>query len=115
MSKESGVDSNIARSNTAFTSSAIENESSSDSSLLSPPARKTCRRRQAFRQAWLEDPEFKSWLQQCDDPYKAKCIVCSKIFVGSKSDLQKHKKTIIHNIKMQNRELEERQEREEVH
>ncbi|XP_076663723.1 protein FAM200A-like [Andrena cerasifolii] len=103
MSKESGIDTSVAGpSCIAIKTSDIENESSSDNVFpLAKKSRKS--RRQAFRQAWLEDPDFKPWLRQCEDPYKAECIVCCKTFVGGKSELQKHQQRKKHSINMQYR------------
>ncbi|XP_076686216.1 uncharacterized protein LOC143378381 isoform X2 [Andrena cerasifolii] len=70
-------------------------------------------RRQAFRDAWLQDPDFASWLQKCDDPYKASCTACKRSFIAGKSELLKHKKTLTHTIRMRKRRGEEEEEEEE--
>lgn len=33
-----------------------------------------------FNKSWLEKAEYKKWLMQDDDRYKAKCSVCNKAF-----------------------------------
>ena len=71
-------------------------------------------RRQAFRDAWLQDPDFASWLQKCDDPYKASCIACKRSFIAGKSELLKHKKTLTHTIRMRKRRGGEEEEEEGI-
>ncbi|XP_076673658.1 uncharacterized protein LOC143371905 isoform X2 [Andrena cerasifolii] len=87
----------------ASTISDAENDSSSGSSSNAPTARKI-RKRQPFLQVWLEDPHFKPWLQQADDPHKGKCTVCCRYVVAGKSHLQKHATSKVHNMNMQHRE-----------
>ncbi|XP_076675389.1 E3 SUMO-protein ligase KIAA1586-like [Andrena cerasifolii] len=106
MSKDSGIDIGVAGgSSIAIKNSDIDNESSSDSSFINPPGKKP-KRQQAFCRAWMEEPEFKGWLQRAEDPYKGKCIVCCKTFVGCKNDLRKHAKSRMHRVNMQHRKEE---------
>ncbi|XP_076663229.1 uncharacterized protein LOC143366223 isoform X3 [Andrena cerasifolii] len=75
------------------TSTDVATDSSSDSMFIGPNAKKVKRQtqRQTFRQTWLEDPAFKSWLQQVqDDPFKGKCTICCKYITASKSNLHHH-------------------------
>ncbi|XP_076686770.1 uncharacterized protein LOC143378731 [Andrena cerasifolii] len=87
------------RSFAAISSSDTENDSSSDSTSVVPAAKKA--KRQAFRKAWLQNPYFKPWLQQAADPLKAKCTVCSKLLIGKKSHLEKHAKSHVHIMNLQ--------------
>lgn len=73
--------------------------------MPSPPPKKIAKR-QTFRTAWLQDHNFASWLQKCEDPFKAKCTACNTIFLAGKGSLLKHMKTVVHGINIQNRRLE---------
>ncbi|XP_076673662.1 uncharacterized protein LOC143371906 isoform X2 [Andrena cerasifolii] len=105
MNKESGADVSIAGPSSAaiaITSSNVENDSSTDSIFIAPPAKKV--KKQVFRQAWLEDPDFKPWLEQVqDNPYKGKCTVCCRYVVAGKSDLLNHANSKKHFMNMQHR------------
>lgn len=70
----------------------VKIESSSDNTFV-VPAKKLKREtpKQAFRQVWLEEPVFKSWLEEVpDDPYKGKCTICCKYISAIKSNLRQH-------------------------
>ncbi|XP_076679861.1 uncharacterized protein LOC143375038 [Andrena cerasifolii] len=97
---DSNADVSIAVPIRASTSSAIKDNSSSDSCFVAHPATKA-KRRQAFRQAWLKDPNFKSWLQEAEDRYKARCAVCCKNLLAGKTELKKHAESLTHKINMQ--------------
>ncbi|XP_076667671.1 uncharacterized protein LOC143368625 isoform X2 [Andrena cerasifolii] len=92
----------------AITRPDTENDSSSDSTFVAPAAMepkaaKTLNsksRKQAFRRAWLEDPHFKPWLEETEDPHKAKCKLCCKFIIAGKSHLQQHAITEIHIMKI---------------
>lgn len=53
--------------------------------------------KQRFRDCWLLDERFKSWLLRVpDDPYRAKCKVCKAYLRAGKSELSKHAGTKLH-------------------
>ncbi|XP_076680772.1 uncharacterized protein LOC143375486 [Andrena cerasifolii] len=92
MKTESGSDAIAGPSSAAFISLDVKTESSSDNTFV-VPVKKVKREtpKQAFRQVWLEDPVFKSWLEEVeDDPYKGKCTICLKYITSSKSNLRHH-------------------------
>ncbi|XP_076666438.1 zinc finger protein 862-like [Andrena cerasifolii] len=100
MSKELAIDTSIAGpSDAAIRSSGAELDSSSDTTFVVPAAKKV--KRQAFRQAWLKDPQFQFWLQETEDPYQVKCTVCSKFVKAAKGSLQHHANTTTHSANMQ--------------
>lgn len=74
--------------------------------MISPSPRKKFRKN-TFRDAWLQDPDFALWLQKCEDPYKARCIVCKKTLITGKSTLQKHNRTLLHKRNMKGKKNEE--------
>ncbi|XP_042145529.1 uncharacterized protein LOC121835415, partial [Ixodes scapularis] len=48
-------------------------------------------RKQRFRDAWIEQPEFQGWLAAVPgDPFRAFCKVCSASMVAGSSELKKH-------------------------
>ncbi|KZC12223.1 PREDICTED: uncharacterized protein LOC107190385 [Dufourea novaeangliae] len=110
MNEKSDCDSGMAvpGPSSANKSFDIENDSNNGSSMLSPSPPKKITKRQKFRDAWLQDPNFTSWLQKCENPFRAKCTVCNSIFTAGKSDLLKHMKTVIHRINIQNRIVDEK-------
>lgn len=87
-------------------SASSGNESSSDSSMFCPPDKKSSRK-QAFRDAWLSNVHFASWLVKTEDRYKAECKVCQKTFGANKFNLLKHKATLLHRLNMESIEDEE--------
>ncbi|XP_034192381.1 uncharacterized protein LOC117609807 isoform X4 [Osmia lignaria lignaria] len=103
---ESGNDSGMAVSGPSSAIKILDVDNESGSMFSAPPPKKIFAR-QKFRDAWLQDSKFASWLKKCDNPYKAKCVVCNSTFTAGKSDLLKHMKTIVHTISMQKRGLEE--------
>ncbi|XP_076675409.1 uncharacterized protein LOC143372753 [Andrena cerasifolii] len=116
MSKESGKDSSFAGpNNAAIRSSKTKTDSRSAASLIRSAARKAKRAKrakrlianplkQAFCKTWLEEPLFKMWLQETEDPYTVKCTVCSKLLRGTKFTLRKHASTNVHNMNMQQKD-----------
>lgn len=53
--------------------------------------------KQKFRDSWLQDDRFKSWLVAVpDDPYRAKCKLCNADLRAGKSELEKHARTKHH-------------------
>lgn len=70
--------------------------SSSESShgRRSPPKKY---RKQKFRPIWLDESEFKGWLEEIPkDKYKCRCSACGKILNCGKSELSKHSLSKIH-------------------
>ncbi|XP_076686615.1 uncharacterized protein LOC143378634 [Andrena cerasifolii] len=100
-----GIDTSVAGPSSAvIISSDAENDSSSDNTFA-VPAEKKVRRQQAFREAWLQEPEFKLWLERVEDnPYKGRCRVCSKCITASKTDLNNHANSNAHITNIRHRE-----------
>ena len=49
------------------------------------------RKRKAFRDEWLNIPEFKDWLSpDPENSFKARCIACDTTLNAGKSELEKH-------------------------
>ncbi|XP_076666565.1 uncharacterized protein LOC143368074 [Andrena cerasifolii] len=86
------IDTSVAGpSDAAIRSSDTETDSSSDTTFVVSAAKKVRSQRQAFRQAWLEDPKFELWLEPVEDnPYKARCRVCSKFLTANTTNLNMH-------------------------
>lgn len=109
MKKESGFDNNDTATpgpSKININCDIKNTSSIDNNMISPSPRKKFRKN-TFRDAWLQDPDFALWLQKCEDPYKARCIVCKKTLITGKSTLQKHNRTLLHKRNMKGKKNEE--------
>ncbi|KAG9431514.1 hypothetical protein HZU67_06159 [Apis mellifera carnica] len=109
MKKESGFDNNGTATpgpSKININCDIKNTSSIDNNMISPSPRKKFRKN-TFRDAWLQDPDFALWLQKCEDPYKARCIVCKKTLITGKSTLQKHNRTLLHKRNMKGKKNEE--------
>lgn len=67
----------------------MNSSSSSDSSACFEETKKY--RKQKFNNKWLEDDNFKGWLEAvADEPFKCKCSACNKMLNCGKSDLLKH-------------------------
>ncbi|KAK0070942.1 hypothetical protein PV325_013818, partial [Microctonus aethiopoides] len=78
-------------------SSKFEDENNITPPRLKP--KKQCRRVQKFRQAWLKENNFKTWLESVpDNPEKAKCKVCNTLMKAEKSVLDNHIKSQSHQI-----------------
>lgn len=110
MSNESGTDTSVAGpSHAAYRSSDTETDSSTAGRFVCSPAKKPKRAKrlnkkpfkQAFCKGWLEDPQFKLWLQATEDPHQVKCKVCSKFLKAGKTYLQQHASTATRRKNMQ--------------
>ena len=52
---------------------------------------------QRFRDAWLEDPDFRVWLVKIvGDPMKCRCKYCGCVLTAKLNDLRHHAKTKKH-------------------
>lgn len=77
--------------------------------MASPP-RKKIFRKQSFRDAWLEEAHFASWLEKCEDVYSARCKVCNQNFLARRSVLEAHVLTTVHKGNMALRKSGEEKE-----
>lgn len=66
--------------------------------LFAPPPPK--RRKQLFRDKWLEEEDFKPWLEKCSELQKAKCKACKKTIFAGKIALLRHQSSAIHTMNM---------------
>ena len=82
-----------------------ETGSSSAANFIPFPAKKIKKERakkykkpskQAFRKAWLEEPQFALWLQETEDPFTVKCTFCSKYLTSGRTHIKQHARTLVH-------------------
>lgn len=63
---------------------------------------KKSKAQQKFRDEWLQQPEFRDWLDRVlGDFYKAKCKLCDEVYTADISVLKGHAKTKKHINKLQ--------------
>ncbi|XP_033332603.2 uncharacterized protein LOC117224054 [Megalopta genalis] len=72
-----------------------DSASTSTSACVSPPpVKKICKNE--FKNEWLLDPEFTTWLEKCENIQKANCKICQKVITANRSSLLQHKNTERH-------------------
>lgn len=79
--------------------STNSSESGDSDQRENTPPRKLTKRACVFKNDFLTDSEFKSWILKDNDVYSAKCKVCKSSFSiksGGRSDLKRHAATVKH-------------------
>ena len=57
--------------------------------------------KRSFRDAWLEDENFRQWLTKVEgNPHKAFCCICNSELIADVTSLKRHKSTKIHSDNM---------------
>ncbi|XP_033325791.2 uncharacterized protein LOC117220178 isoform X1 [Megalopta genalis] len=76
---------------------ANSSTSTSCTSMTPPPAkwkREHCKVQ--FQDEWLQEPEFKVWLEKCANTRKAKCALCKKVLSAHRGNLLRHRNSERH-------------------